>query len=101
MTMLGLDSSSSQEGLSDGIVPLGDPVTIPVELRQVSTVQRRVIPAVEQQAVAISLSDLLVDGKLDLYEEVIGKDYFRMYLSKNNLVFQAGSFVGLIPINDR
>ncbi len=55
----------------------------------------------EYGQVPVSYDDLFVRGKLDLYPEVIGKKYFSFYLQKDNLIFQAGGYVGLIPINDR
>jgi 5-methylcytosine-specific restriction enzyme subunit McrC len=44
---------------------------------------------------------LLVDGKLQIYEEVQSRNYFQVRASGNKLVFQAGGFIGLIPVNDR
>ncbi len=55
----------------------------------------------EYGQVPVSYDDLFVNGKLDLYPEVVGKKFFSFYLQKDNLIFQAGGYVGLIPINDR
>ena len=49
----------------------------------------------------MSYDDLFVDGHLDLDPTVIGKKYFSFYLQRDNLIFQAGGYIGLIPINDR
>ena len=59
------------------------------------------IVAAEYQQLQIPLTDVFVNGKLALYPEVIGKKYFNVYLKQDSLVFQAGGYVGLIPINDR
>jgi 5-methylcytosine-specific restriction enzyme subunit McrC len=55
----------------------------------------------EYGPVDVLLSDLIVDGQLDLYPEVTGRDYFKFYIKRDRLVFQASGFVGFIPINDR
>ena len=43
---------------------------------------------------------LLKDGRLNVYPEVEGKDYFQPRLNKNGMQIQARGFVGVIPIND-
>lgn len=55
----------------------------------------------EYEQVPVSFDDLFVSGELDLYPEVVGKKYFSFYLKRDSLIFQAGGYVGLIPINDR
>jgi len=55
----------------------------------------------EYDQVPVSFDDLFVNGQLDLYPEVVGKKYFSFYLKRDSLIFQAGGYVGLIPINDR
>jgi 5-methylcytosine-specific restriction enzyme subunit McrC len=62
---------------------------------------RKIFSAVEQVSVDIGVSELLLDGKLHIYPEITGKNYFRIFLRKDQLVFQAGGYIGLIPINDR
>ena len=47
------------------------------------------------------LTELLVNGNLQIYPEIAGREYFRILLRRDSLVFQAGAFIGLIPINDR
>lgn len=50
--------------------------------------------------VDIPVSDLIVNGELQIYEPVRG-DYFSVGRKKGKLVFRAGNFIGLIPINDQ
>lgn len=62
---------------------------------------RKIYPAVEHGSVDVPLQDLLTDGELDLYPEVMVDNLFTIVLSKHKLVFRAGRFVGQIPVNDR
>lgn len=55
----------------------------------------------EHTEVAVPLSEVLVNGKLDILDEVKGKKYFQIYSRGAELVFQCGGFVGLIPVNSR
>lgn len=54
----------------------------------------------EHSEVAIPLAAMLQDGRLNLFEEVKGKNYFQVYSRGGDLVFQCGGFVGLIPLNE-
>ncbi len=63
--------------------------------------RRKVFPAIEYEPTDIPLSEVYKDGILDIYPQVKGKDFFRIYSKQDRLVFQAGSYIGLIPINDR
>ena len=54
----------------------------------------------EHSEVAIPLAAMLKNGRLDLFEEVKGKNYFQIYSRGGDLVFQCGGFVGLIPLNE-
>lgn len=54
----------------------------------------------EHSEVAIPLAAMLKNGRLDLFEEVKGKNYFQVYSRGGDLVFQCGGFVGLIPLNE-
>jgi 5-methylcytosine-specific restriction enzyme subunit McrC len=56
---------------------------------------------VEHGPIAVPLSELIVDGRLDIYPEVLEKDYFTIRLTGTELTFIASRYVGLIPINDR
>lgn len=55
----------------------------------------------EHEAIEIPLSDLMEGDRLHLYPEVTRKNYFRVYFKDDRLLFQAGGFVGLIPVNPR
>jgi 5-methylcytosine-specific restriction enzyme subunit McrC len=63
--------------------------------------QRQVYTATEHGDVDIPLAELLVNGELELYPEVTSKGYFKINLKGKHIAFQAGGYVGLIPINDR
>jgi 5-methylcytosine-specific restriction enzyme subunit McrC len=55
----------------------------------------------EHDEIGIPLADMLKQGKVDLYEEVQQKDYVQARLARDEVVFSAGSYVGVIPLNDR
>lgn len=63
--------------------------------------KRRIYIVQENKDTKVQLSDLIVDGKLQVYEAVREGDFFTIYRRKDGLVFQAGGYIGLIPINDR
>jgi 5-methylcytosine-specific restriction enzyme subunit McrC len=63
--------------------------------------QRRVFQVSEHQPVQVPLTELLTEGRLDVYPSVTGKGYFGIDLRQNRLVLKAGGYVGLIPLNDR
>lgn len=63
--------------------------------------ERAVLETEEYAPLNVSLADLMVGGRLDIYPDVLGKRFFNVYLKNDALVFQAGGYVGLIPINDR
>lgn len=54
----------------------------------------------EHSEVEIPLEAMLKAGRLDIFDEVKGKNYFQIYSKGADLVFQCGGFVGLIPINE-
>ena len=54
----------------------------------------------EHTEVAIPLAAMLQNGRLNIFEEVKGKNYFQVYSRGADLVFQCGGYVGLIPINE-
>lgn len=62
---------------------------------------RTVYDVREHEPIELPLEDLLVRGKVDLYEEVIGSGYLKGHLSGDRITFTAGSHIGLIPLNDR
>lgn len=86
------------------LAPQGDDAAadeLPLEELHASRRQRRPYSVEEHAVVPIPLSELLVDGKLELYPAVTGRGYFRIGLAKEHLEFQAGGWIGVIPINDR
>ena len=64
-------------------------------------VKREVFHGEEQNEITVPL-DLIIRGTdVDLYEEILNKNLFRVFLRGKKLVLQAGGFLGLIPINER
>lgn len=59
------------------------------------------IAAIEYETLEVAAADLLVDGELRLYPQVLGKGYFKVRFDGTKLKLQAGGFTGLIPLNDR
>src|SRR5689334_13106941 len=62
---------------------------------------RLVLTVNEYEPLAVDYDELVVGGRLQIYDEVVGKGYFSVYARKDQLIFQAGNYVGLIPINER
>lgn len=61
-----------------------------------------IFPCVERQSVEIPLDQLLTaSGKFEILPSVAAKGYFDIDYRGGQLVFKAGKFVGLIPVNDR
>lgn len=54
----------------------------------------------EHATFEVAAEKFFVDGKLQLYEETQSRNYFQIRAKGTNLVFQAGGFIGLIPVND-
>jgi 5-methylcytosine-specific restriction enzyme subunit McrC len=52
-------------------------------------------------SVPVPFAYLLKDGEPDIYPEVQAQGYFTIRLVDNHFIFQAGGYVGHIPINDR
>lgn len=63
--------------------------------------KRKVYTVKEFEEVDVPLSDLIVNNELQVYEPVGEGDFFSFNRKKGRLVFRAGSYIGLIPINDR
>ena len=63
--------------------------------------RRKVFVATEHEVTDVPLADVYHDGYLDLYPQVKGRDFFKVYSKQDRLLFQAGSYIGLIPVNDR
>lgn len=66
-----------------------------------SQITRQIYSVQEHSVVDIPISELLVDGSLNLYSDVVSKGFFDIRFSGTEFVFQAGGYVGLIPVNDR
>lgn len=57
--------------------------------------------AKEHEAIEIPVGDFIREGRLELYEDVIGQNLFSVHLRKDRLLLQAGGVIGLIPLNAR
>jgi len=68
---------------------------------RISGPKRTVYPACEHEVLEIPAEDLLVDGELRLYPEVVHRNFFQVRFQGQKLTFQPGPYVGVIPINDR
>ncbi|WP_207921082.1 McrC family protein [Burkholderia pyrrocinia] len=47
----------------------------------------------------VPINFITADGSLSVFSEALGKDYFSVRFKKGRPVFQAGGYVGIIPIN--
>lgn len=84
------------------LVALGETVDILSEADLVdSRSRRKVYVGEEHSEVEIPLKDLLDGTNIKVYGEIKSKGYFQIRLQEDRLVFQAGKYVGMIPINDR
>ena len=61
---------------------------------------RQVFSSQEYGTTNVPLELVLKGSSLDIYESVLGKGFFSIQLHKNRLIFKAGGFVGLFPLND-
>lgn len=66
-----------------------------------SSERRRVVQTAEYQEVAVPISLLVVNERLDIYPELLRTGVLRTYSRDGNLLFQAGGWIGFIPINDK
>ena len=85
---------------------LAPPIFLPDEVEAdevgAATLSGRILyQTSEQKPVVIPAEALMVDGQLDLYDEVVKGDYFRASFRGRNFQVQAGGCVGIIPLNDR
>jgi 5-methylcytosine-specific restriction enzyme subunit McrC len=62
---------------------------------------RKLYEGEEHGEINVPISDLIDGGKLNLYPEITKRGVFRIFPRKDQLVFQAGSFIGIIPINEK
>jgi 5-methylcytosine-specific restriction enzyme subunit McrC len=60
-----------------------------------------IVDAREYEETDIPVSELWTDGKLELLPEILGRGFFQIRFSRDRLVFFAGQYVGLIPLNSR
>jgi 5-methylcytosine-specific restriction endonuclease McrBC regulatory subunit McrC len=68
----------------------------------VSVTEARSVHKVDEfEEVKIALSEVLIDGRLDIYPQIQKKRYFDVRLAGDHLAVSAGSAVGLIPLNER
>ena len=65
-----------------------------------SSLERHVISGEEYGTIDVPLELVLKGSSLNIYESVLGKGFFKIQMRGNRLVFQAGGFLGLFPIND-
>ena len=63
--------------------------------------QRRVIERGEYEDLKLSVDDLFVGGKLQLYDEISASKYLNVYFKEDKIVFTATRYIGHIPLNDR
>jgi 5-methylcytosine-specific restriction enzyme subunit McrC len=63
--------------------------------------KRKIYVVKENKDIEIRMSRLIVNGKLQVYDEVKEGDFFTIYRKKDGLAFKAGGYIGLIPINDQ
>ena len=87
--------SDARSPASTFIPGLRDPLAPPP-----SSSERQIFSSEEYGEISIPLELVLKGSSLDIYKSVLGKGFFRIQLHKNRLVFQAGGFLGLFPLND-
>jgi 5-methylcytosine-specific restriction endonuclease McrBC regulatory subunit McrC len=63
--------------------------------------EQQVYPCDEHGTVPVPISELVTDGKLDIYPGITGHGYFDIDYTGGALVLRASKYVGLIPISDR
>lgn len=63
--------------------------------------RRVVVETSEYQDVAVPVELLLMGGQLDVYPELTRAGILRTYSRGGSLYFQAGGWIGFIPINER
>lgn len=55
----------------------------------------------EQGAVSVPITDLVIDGRVEIFPEVRDEGYFDIDYRRGELVLRAKNYIGLIPINNR
>ena len=66
-----------------------------------SLTRPKVYSGEEHSEIAIPVESLMHEHQLDLYPEIRGRDYFQLRFRNDKLVFQAGGYIGVIPVNPR
>lgn len=63
--------------------------------------RRFVFQVEEYDDVALPVELIINDGRLDIYPELLRTTVLRSYSRDGKLLFQAGGWIGLVPINER
>ena len=71
-----------------------------ITAQQVATPKREVFVGEEQGEIPVPVEFLFKNGKPNIYDDVLNRNFFRFFLKGDKLIFQAAGFLGLIPIND-
>lgn len=61
----------------------------------------RIFDVVEREETSIPITELWMDGKLEVRPEVLNRGFFQIRLSRENLTIFAGQYIGLVPLNER
>ncbi|MGK8204360.1 McrC family protein [Burkholderia cenocepacia] len=61
--------------------------------------KNKIICVKEYGEVEVPANFILPDGNLSVFSEALGKNYFSVRFKKGRPVFQAGGYVGIVPIN--
>ncbi|WP_175839180.1 McrC family protein [Burkholderia anthina] len=59
----------------------------------------KIVRVKEYGEVEVPQNFISPDGSLSVFSEALGKDYFSVRFKKGRPVFQAGGYVGIVPIN--
>lgn len=60
-----------------------------------------IYPCTEYETVSLPISEILVDGKVEVFPEVTGKGYFDIDFRNRQLELTANRFIGIVPLNRR
>ncbi len=61
----------------------------------------KVYPCQEHGEVSVPITEVILDGKVELFPEVSGRGFFDIDFRAGRLVLIAKGYIGLIPLNDR
>lgn len=62
--------------------------------------QRNILQCLEWEELEIPTENLFVGGRMQLYDNISGSKYLKVYIKSNRVVFTATHFIGHIPLND-